>query len=84
MGVERVSLFGSIARGDADDRSDVDLAVLLGRNFSTGGFDYFARIEDLKDELAAIVGRPVDLVEEPVRTPRLQAAIERDRVIAVQ
>jgi predicted nucleotidyltransferase len=84
MGVARVSLFGSMARGDGDQNSDIDLAVRLDRGFSNGGFDYFARMEALREELTEILGRSVDLVEEPVRTSRLQSAIEKDRVIAVQ
>jgi Nucleotidyltransferase domain len=35
-GVETVSLFGSLARGDATDSSDVDLAIRPGPGFSSG------------------------------------------------
>lgn len=84
MGVARISLFGSIARGEGDENSDIDLAVRLDRRFSRGGFDYFARMEALREELAGILGRPVDVVEEPVRAAGLQSAIEKDRVIAIQ
>ena len=37
LGVERVSLFGSAARGDMSGESDIDLAVRLVPNFSSGG-----------------------------------------------
>ena len=84
LGVRTVSLFGSVARGDSSRDSDVDLAVSLDDRFSKGGFDHFAKLEALREELSAMLGVSVDIVEEPVRTPRLQAAIERDRVVAVQ
>lgn len=82
IGVERLSLFGSAARGEADSASDVDLAVQLRPDFSDGGLDHVGRFEALRARLAEILGRPVDLIEEPVETARLQAPIERDRVLA--
>jgi len=84
LGVRTVSLFGSAARGDDTADSDVDIAVRLDEKFSNGGFDYFAKLEALRAEFSSVLGRPVDLVEEPVRTPRIQAAIDKDRIIAVQ
>jgi predicted nucleotidyltransferase len=56
-GVETLTLFGSIARGDATGASDVDLAVRPGVGFSAGGFDHFGR-------LSGLLGCDVDLVEE--------------------
>lgn len=82
LGVERLSLFGSVARGDWDETSDVDLAVRLAPDFSKGGFDYLGRMEMLKERLAQILGRPVDLIEEPVETRALQMRIDEDRVVA--
>lgn len=84
MGVTAVSLFGSTARGEEREQSDIDLAVRLDARFSAGGFDYFAKMESLRGEFAAMLGRPVDVIEEPVRMSRLQQAIERDRVVAIQ
>ncbi len=50
--------------------------------FSQGGFDYFRRFEALRARLAEILACPVDLVEEPVETARLQKQIDEDRVLA--
>ena len=80
LGVLSASVFGSVARGDAEKNSDIDVAVRLGTHFSSGGFDYFGRLEDLQRRLSAILGCNVDVIEEPVRKARLQAEIERDRV----
>ena len=82
LGVEHVSVFGSAARGDSRPMSDVDLTVRLKPGFSQGGFDYFGRFEALRAWLAQILACPVDLVEEPVETARLQEQIDEDRVLA--
>lgn len=81
-GVVSVSLFGSTARGEAGQDSDVDVVVRLGKSFSTGGFDYFGRLEDLRQHLEQLLGCKVDVVEEPVRRERLQKEIDRDRALA--
>jgi|SRR6478672_2635126 len=82
LGVQSASIFGSVARGDAGPDSDIDVVVRLSEDFSQGGFDYFARLEDLQRRLSAMLGCRVDVIEEPVRKPRLQAEINRDRALA--
>jgi uncharacterized protein len=75
-GIRRLSLFGSVARGDDAAGSDVDLAVELD---PAAGIGLFA-LNGLERRLAAMLGRPVDLLPEPVEKPRLRANIERDRL----
>ncbi|MGH9334698.1 MAG: nucleotidyltransferase family protein, partial [Vicinamibacteria bacterium] len=58
-GVSTLSLFGSVARGEAEEDSDVDLLVEFSRPI---GFFEFVR---LKRALEEILGRRVDLA-----TPR--------------
>jgi predicted nucleotidyltransferase len=74
-GIRHLSLFGSVARGEAEPESDVDLAVELDPEARIGLFALGA----LERRLAELVGRPVDLLPEPVEKPRLRANIERDR-----
>jgi predicted nucleotidyltransferase len=81
-GVVSISLFGSAARGEAGRDADVDLAVRLGARFSKGGFDHFGRLEELERRLSRLIGRPVDIVEEPVERRTLQERIDGDRVCA--
>src|SRR5476651_1497923 len=81
-GIVRLSLFGSAARGEAGPDSDIDIAVRLGDSFSTGGFDYFWRLEQLQQRLSQLLGSKVDVVEEPVRKARFQDEIDRDRALA--
>ncbi|WP_239313828.1 MULTISPECIES: nucleotidyltransferase family protein [unclassified Frankia] len=71
-GVAELSVFGSVARGEDTDGSDVDLLYVLAPD-STLGFE----IVDLRDDLEKIVGRHVDLVSKS----RLKWVI-RDRVLA--
>ncbi len=74
-GIRRLSLFGSVARGDAEADSDVDLAAELDPEAGIGLFALGA----LERRLAELVGRTVDLVPEPVENQRLPVNIDRDR-----
>lgn len=56
-GVASLDVFGSVARGDAGEGSDVDLLYVLKPGTRLG-----FRIFDLEDELAALFNRRVDLV----------------------
>ena len=82
LGVLSASIFGSVARGDVGPDSDIDVVVRLSDDFSQGGFDYFARLDDLQKHLSSMLGCRVDVIEEPVRKPQLQAEIDRDRDLA--
>ena len=77
-GIRRLSLFGSVARGDAQADSDVDLAAELDPAARVD----LVRLVALERQIAEMLGRPVDLLPEPVEKPRLRANIERDRVRA--
>jgi hypothetical protein len=46
------------------------------------GFHYAGRLEKLRERFEAMLGRPVDLVPEPVRKRRFQEQIDKDRVLA--
>jgi predicted nucleotidyltransferase len=71
-------VFGSVARGDAEAESDVDLAAELDPD---AHMDLF-RLTALERRITELLGRRVDLLPEPVETPRLQANIDRDRLLA--
>lgn len=81
LGVLSVSLFGSTARDEALSESDVDLAVTLTEG-PESGLAYLARIDHLKDKLAAMIGTPVGVIVEPSTRPHLQQEINRDRRLA--
>jgi predicted nucleotidyltransferase len=56
--VKELSLFGSAARGDFTDASDVDLLVEFEPDAEVG----FLTLSHLQQELVSIIQRPVDLV----------------------
>ena len=73
-GVTRIRVFGSFARGQAREFSDLDLLVDAGPNttpFFPGGF-----VADLEDELR----RRVDVVEERGLHPLLRDDILKEAV----
>ncbi|HTC11657.1 MAG TPA: nucleotidyltransferase domain-containing protein [Acetobacteraceae bacterium] len=74
-GIRHVSLFGSVARGDAAAGSDVDVAAEFD---PAARMDLF-RLTALERRLGEILSRRVDPLPEPVEKPRLRANLERDR-----
>ena len=68
-GVTRAGLFGSIARGDFDQKSDVDVLVELGQEMSL--LDFIG----VKHELKRALNRDVDLVEYHLLKPRIKDKI---------
>lgn len=72
FGVPELALFGSIARGDSDQNSDVDILVKFdGPATSAQYFGVQFHLEDL-------FGRPVDLVTEVALRPELKRFVELD------
>lgn len=77
-GIRRLSLFGSVARGNAEAGSDIDLAA----EFEPAAHMDLFRLTALERRISEILGRRVDLLPEPVEKARLQANIDRDRLLA--
>lgn len=71
-GVMHLDVFGSVARGEAELDSDIDLLYVMSPHARLG-FD----ILDLENELSEMFGRKVDLVSKKYLHPLL-----RDDVIA--
>ena len=75
LGAERIRLFGSVARGEENSRSDVDFIVKMKPEM--GVFD----LVDLRDRLREILGCEVDvLTEHPWMRNRLRREIEEAAV----
>ena len=74
FGVTTLALFGSTARGDAGDASDIDILVSFdGPATSSRYFGTQFYLEDL-------FGCAIDLVTEKALRPELRPHIERDSV----
>lgn len=74
LGVKSLALFGSAARGDAGDDSDVDL--LVDFRHPVGLFEFL----DLKGYLESLLGCRVDLGRPDSLKPQLRAAILEEAV----
>jgi len=72
LGVRSLLLFGSVARGEAREESDVDLAVDLEGPIT------FDRFMALKLYLKEVLGRPVDLVRLQALKPPLRRLVEEE------
>ena len=70
-GASNVRVFGSVARGDADERSDLDLLVNMDDGRSL--MDLCGFLTDVEE----LLGRKVDVVDEGGLSPYL-----RDRILA--
>ena len=82
VGIDTLSVFGSVARDEQIADSDVDIVIRLNRNFSATGFSYFGALDSIEMRLSELVGRKVDLLVEPVHKQRLTQDIQSDRVVA--
>jgi predicted nucleotidyltransferase len=71
LGVERLYLFGSTARGDALEDSDVDLFF----DHVRGGLSLL-RLMDVRDAAARILERKTDIMTRASLHPLLRAQIE--------
>ena len=72
--VKSLALFGSVARDEATEHSDVDLLVEFSR--PVGFFGLF----ELQDHLAKLLGRPVDLGTPNSLKPRIRAKVLQESV----
>ena len=75
-GVSSVSLFGSVARGESTEESDIDLLVEFSRPI--GLFQFV----ELKRDLEEILGRSVDLVTPKALKPQLRDQILKEAIRA--
>lgn len=73
-GADGIYLFGSFARGDADENSDIDLRIIRGtiRGWTLGGL-----LEDLEDSL----NKKVDLLTTGSLSPDLLADIKNEEIL---
>jgi len=69
-GAKNVRIFGSVARGDADEKSDVDFLVKMDEGSSL--MDHAALLVELEE----LLGRKIDVAPEDSIRPKM-----RDRVL---
>lgn len=72
--VKEAYLFGSFARGVADERSDVDILVELDHSRPIG-----LHFIQMGLDLEALLSRPVDLVTTKGLSPHVKPYVDRDK-----
>ena len=72
-GLERVFLFGSYARGDATETSDVDFRI----DSSMRGIEFGALYEDMRDMLQ----RPVDILTTKQLDEKFLSEIKKEEIL---
>ncbi len=73
-GLENVRVFGSMARGDADEDSDVDLLVTAPKGISG------LALGGLLMDVSSLLGRKVDVVTEQGLRQDLRGRILREAI----
>lgn len=73
-GAYNVRVFGSVARGEADEKSDIDFLVNMKKGYSL--FDMGGLLEDLRD----LLGHDVDVVSEAGLRQRIKSRVLRDAI----
>ena len=78
-GVQRIALFGSMARGEETRKSDIDILVDFEepRRKPLGLFKWI----ELEEELGARLGRKVDLVSSTALNKYIRPYVEKEMVI---
>ena len=77
-GVRRAAVFGSVARGDSDPGSDIDIMVEIDPEAHLTVFDYAG----LKDFIASLFEGPVDVVNLDSLKPYVRPAATIDAIYA--
>ena len=77
-GVTRISLFGSTARGEQRPDSDVDLLAAFDSSRRLSLLD----VVGIERQISAVLGRPVELIEEGTLKPRVQRSVTAEAVRA--
>jgi hypothetical protein len=70
--VQQIGVFGSVARGEDDEQSDIALLVRFSKRVS------LLKMVALERQLSNALGRKVDLLTEAAISPYLQEKIKRD------
>jgi len=77
-GIIHAALFGSVARGEAGPRSDLDVLIELDPELKLDIFAYAG----LKRYVAELFNGPVDVVNKDALKPRLRQPVSADAVYA--
>jgi predicted nucleotidyltransferase len=77
--VLRAYIFGSYARGDADDKSDIDLLLQLDYSQKIG-----LRYVQMQLDLEKILHKRIDFSSEDFLKPRIEKTIQREKQLVYE
>jgi len=78
LGVRHIALFGSAARGEATEASDIDILVDLRSDAPIGVFEYVGLTQFIEDLFPV----PVDVANHARLKPHVRPSAEREAVYA--
>ena len=75
--VTKVYLFGSYARGDANENSDVDIIFSLAQNTRISYFGLASYLVDLEKQFS----KSLDLIEDKFVFPEIKEQINKEKIL---
>jgi predicted nucleotidyltransferase len=78
QGVAHAALFGSLARGDTHDASDIDIMVEIAADAGIGLFQYVGIVQFIEE----LFPSPVDVANREGLKPFVRPSAERDAIYA--
>ena len=74
FGIQFIGLFGSFARDEANENSDMDILYRIEKNKKLSMFKYLRLIKQLE----GFLHKKIDLVREETLKPQLKSYIQKD------
>ena len=74
--IQKLSLFGSVLRGDFNEQSDIDVLVEFDPNHIPG-FDFFI----MEEELSGLLGRKVDFLTKNFLGPQILPSVMSEKMV---
>jgi len=75
FGAQRIRVFGSVARGEENEHSDIDFLVDFPR-----GYSLFQQRLPLTERLNALLGRKVEVIPEHELNPYMKQHILKEAI----
>ena len=74
-GITKGAVFGSYARGEENDTSDIDLLFSIGTSMPLGKWD------EMENEIQKAVGKKVDFIEYGTLPKRVEQEVLKEAVV---